>query len=41
MSRTNSAVVFGSTVTGLSAGGGSAFTLAHSSMMVWAGAGAA
>src|ERR1700680_569122 len=39
-SITKSAVVLGSAVTGLSSGGGGAFTLDHSSMMVWAGAGA-
>src|SRR5258707_14747399 len=35
-----SAVVLGSAVTGLSSGAGGVFTLDHSSMMVWAGAGA-
>src|SRR6266404_6057148 len=39
-SITKSAVVLGSAVTGLSSGGGGTFTLDHSSMMVWAGAGA-
>jgi hypothetical protein len=36
-SSISSAVVFGSTVTGLSSGGGGAFTLAHSSTMLAAG----
>src|SRR5437899_13006055 len=35
-----SAVVLGSAMTGLSSGAGGVFTLDHSSMMVWAGAGA-
>src|ERR1700686_5690769 len=35
-----SAVVLGSSGTGLSSGGGGVFTLDHSSTMVWAGAGA-
>src|SRR6266852_4095083 len=39
-SITKSAVVLGSAVTGLSSGAGGVFTLDHSSMMVWAGAGA-
>src|SRR5260221_14587191 len=39
-SITKSAVVLGSDVTGLRSGGGGTFTLDHSSMMVWAGAGA-
>src|SRR5579862_8882081 len=38
-SSINRAVVLGSTVTGLSSGAGGAFTLDHSLMMVWAGAG--
>src|SRR5258706_16223774 len=40
ISIAKSAVVLGSSVTGLSSGGGGTFMLDHSSMMVWAGAGA-